>query len=501
MADPRITETPTLAELKSQFARDYRLAAIDAGVVDDISIAPGSDADLLGTAVSHIALVGITKTQIAAEAINVFTAVEDDLDDIRAQDGLPVVSAAGATGRIVPKIEGATTIVDGAQFIYPNGSRGAVVGNYIGPSDGTEINVAASNTGEKTNLAGGEKVRFVQAPVNVQSEATVSNNDPLTGGTDVEDDERKRQRINNNRRNRPAGGNWGQMRQDILDGAPGIQDVYIYPALGGPASAKIIPVRDFDLDLRDFSRAPSSALLNQVRGIIWGKNSSNDNLVVQAPVDESADVALQITIPHSALSGGNGQGWTDATPWPPLVVADSGRVTVVSYAALTLRVSANTTTSPVAGQTTVAWWSRSDMAFYTAAVTSVAQAGGDWVLSLDRDLLDADGIVPSAGDYISPAAKNLSGYGKEWVELFRALGPGEQTEDVGRLPRAKRHPFVTDEDPADINTVTINRLSNAYPEITSMAFAYSPTTTPTVPTDVDDASQVLIPGNFGIYKA
>lgn len=501
MTDPRISSTPTAAELKSQYIRDVRLAAIDAGVTTDLSVGPGSDVDLDATASVNLAMVAVTKVQIGNDAINVFTAVGDDLDDIRAQDGLPVVDPAGSTGRIVPVIDGPTTIVNGTQFILPNGSRGRVVGSYINPSNGAELSAEAIDVGAKTNLAGGKFVRFVSPPVNVQTEAKVSSSAPLTGGVDEESDERKRQRILNNRRNRPAGGNHGQVRQDVLNGAPGVQDCYIYPALGGPGSAKVIPIRDFDIENRDFSRACSSALLSQVRGIVWGKNTEVANNVVQAAVDETADGALQITIPDSALSGGNGQGWTDATVWPDLVVADSGIVTVTSYTASTrtMVVTANTTTSPIAGQTTIAWWSTADMRFYTALAVSVGGSAGAWSLVLDRPLVDEDGSNPAAGDYISPAAQNLDGYGSEWVDLFRSLGPGEQTTDVGRLPRAKRKPFITDEDPSDITTVTVKRIPNKYPEITALAFSYLPTSTPTVPADADTAPNVLVPRHFGVY--
>lgn len=501
MTDPRITSTPTEAELKAQFIRDYRLAAIDGGVTTDLAIGPGSDADLYGTAVVNLAMVSVTKTQIAAEAVDVFRSVGDDLDDIRAQDGLPEVPPSGSTGRIIPVIDGPTTIVNGTQFILPNGARGEVVGTYINPSNGAELNAKTTDTGSRTNLAGGKFVRFVSPPVNVQTEAKVSSAAPFIGGVDEESDERKRQRILNNRRNRPAGGNAGQVRQDVLNGAPGVQDCYVYPALGGPGSAKIIPVRDFDLENRDFSRACSTALLNQVRSIVWSKNTEVANNVIQAAVDEVCDATLQITIPDSALSGGNGLGWTDATPWPDLVGGDSGKVTVTSYTATsrTLVVTANTTTSPIAGQTTIAWWSDADMRFYTALVVSVGGSSGAWSLVLDRPLVDEDSNNPTSGDYISPAAQNLDGYGEEWVNLFRSLGPGEQTTDVGRLPRAKRLPYITDEDPSDITSVTASRLTNAYREITALSFAYLPKSTPTVPSDVDTAPNILVPRHFGVY--
>lgn len=502
MANPKLIYTPSgTEELKRQYIRDVRLAAVDAGVVSDLSIGPGSDVDLDATASANLAFGAVRNVALAAQDASILDATGDALDRKRQEEGLPVVAASGGSGKVRIEVSGSTTVPNGLQGIYPNGVRGVVVGTYINPSDNSEVNFEASETGEKTNLASGETIRWINPPVNLGSEATVSDAEPITGGTDDETDERKRERILNKRRNLPAGGNWAYQRQLILDNLGGIQDSYQYPALGGPASAKIVPVKDFDDSIRDWSRAPSSTQLQRVRQLLWANNSLNDNIVVNAPTDQEANFTLLVSIPDSALSGGNGLGWIDQNPWPDLVGADSNVVTVTSYSGLVLTVGANTTTSPTAGQTTIAWYAGADKKFYTALVTAVSGSSGAWVLTLDRPLLDQDGNPPQSGDYICPAARNLDGYAKEWLNIFRALGPGENTTDVGRLPRAKRHPFVTDEDPSDISNVTVTRLTNAYPEITSWSFGVSATTTPTVPSDADDAPSILVPGKFAIYES
>lgn len=501
--NPDITQTPTIQELEAQFKRDYRLAAIDGGVVTDLSTGPGSDADIIGTAAANLALVGVVKAQAAARALNVLTATGDDLDAIREGDGLPEVPPSGATGKIRIRVDGSTTLSDGAQFIYPNGVRGVVVGNHINPSDFAEVNAQASDTGTRTNLAGGITVRFVAPPPNIRSDATISTADPMSGGTDSESDERKRTRILNARQNRTAGGNWAQLRQQVLDNVPGVQDCYIYPALGGPASCRVVPVRDFDFDTNDFSRACSSALLTQVRGILWAKNPSESDIVVTASVDETLNIGFEISIPDSTLVGGNGNGWTDAVPWPALEGADGGSVEVTTYTSATrqLTVNAQTSTAPAEGQTNVAWWSPYDFQFYTALVTAQSGSSGAWVLTLDQPLVDSLGNNPAAGEYISPDAKNLQGYGEKWIELCRTLGPGENTADVGRLPRAKRHPYVADEDPSDITGVLINKIaSEGFAEITSITGTAS-ATTPTVPSDVDNGPGILVPNHLGFYES
>ncbi len=489
------------AELREQFLRDIRLGAIDTGITDEPPVAPGSDWYLLGTACSNLALLSIGNVQIAASDMNVLTSTGPALETIRVADGLPEVSASGGSGKIVPEILGPTTIVNGSQFVYPNGLRGRVVGSYVGISNGAEINVEAIDTGSLTNLKAGAKVRFVAPPVNVAIEAVVSSGTPISGGTDAETDERKRQRILNARRNRPSGGNWAYIRQVVLDEIGSVQDCYVYPALGGPSSAKVIAVRPFDRENKDFSRACSSAVLNRARQAIWSKVPIGDKNVVQASVDQEVDFTIRVTIPDSALSGGNGLGWTDSTVWPTLETADANTVAIdaVNANADVITVDAETATAPVAGQTNIAWYCVADRKFYTALVVSSSGSAGAWVLTLDRPLLSEDGDVPEVGDYICPAAQNLDGYAEKWLDMFEELGPGEQTADAGRLPRAKRHPYVTDEDPAAITTVNLGRLPQAFPEITAISFGSAAVTTPTVPSDVDDPPNILVPRKFAIY--
>jgi hypothetical protein len=416
---------------------------------------------------------------------------------------LPEVPASASSGKLRPTILGSTTILNGQEFLFPNGLRGKVVGTYTNPPDGTEIDGVAIDTGEATNFPSGTEVRFTPSPPNNVAEvATVSTGEPFTGGTDDETDERKRDRILDARRNKPAGGNWAHVRKVVRDQLGSIQDIYEYPALGGPGSSKSVPVKDFDPDNNDFSRVCTSAQLEGVRKIIQGELGIPLENVIQAAADQPVDFAVKIAIPDSSLSGGNGLGWTDVSPWPPLVGGDSGQIAVTSYdpATAVMVIDAATTTAPTAGQTHIAWWSSVDRKFYTALVTAMGGSAGAWAVTLERPLVGKNGGVPQAGDYVSPAALNLDKYATSWVDVFRKLGPGENTGDVFRLPRALRHPFVTDEDPSNVNNATLLDFKSKHPEIKNVEFTFSPTTTPTVPGSVNTAPNVLTPRKFAVYK-
>lgn len=502
MALGDITLPTSHVPLRDAFLRDWRLAAIDSGASDDPPVTPGTDAYLLAEATARLALVSLANVAVSDADRSVLTATGEALEEERKARGVPEVAPAGSTGKIKPTIDGSTLITSGAEFTFPNGLRGRVVGTYSNPVNGTEIDVEAVSTGSATNLAGGERVRFSNPPINVQVEAVVSEGAPLTGGTDAETDERKRERILQYMRDRPAGGNWADIRAKALASLGSLVDCYVYPALGGPSSCKVVPIKDFDVANNDYSRAVSSAGLQTVRAALFSAFSLDDQIVVQAVADTQADFALQITIPDSSLSGGNGQGWLDLAPWPVLTAPDNGRIMIsaVANAETTITVGGDANDEPVDGQTHIAWWSSADRKFYTALIVSHSGVPAAWVLNLDRPLRGKNGAAPAIGDYVCPPAKNLDGYGETWINVFRALGPGENTTDANRLPRAKRRPFVSVEDDASITTGALVRMVNEHPEITALAFSSAVVTTPTVPGSVDTAPNVLVPRKFAVYK-
>jgi len=503
---------PRAGELRDRLLRDLRLCAIDNNV-DEPPTQPGSDWHLLATALDTVMLQNFTNVGAAEQAHDVFSAIAEDLDEIRKAEGLVEIPASGSSGKIKITVLGSTTIPNATEGTLPNGLRWRTVGTVVNPADQAEIDVESIDTGAATNLKAGETVRFATAPTNVAEEAVVSESEPLTGGDDGESDPRKRDRILNARRNKPAGANWGQLRQWALDALGSVQDAYIYPALGGPASCKIVPVREFVTDIDDYSRELSSAQTQVVRTYIQAKVGIPEEHVIQTAADEDLDVTILVTLPASSLSGGNGQGWTDPSPWPALEVADAGVVTVTAVTTNdVITVSAATTTAPVDGQTHVAWWSAVDRKFRQRLVTAHSGSTGAWVLTLESPLIDDSGAGPAVDDYISPGAFNLDAYGAAWVALIQRFGPGENTADSGRLPRALRHPFVTDEDPTTVTNTTLAQWSNGYPEsgssaahtgfpeITGFELGFASATTPTIPATVDDPPNVFTPHFFAIYE-
>lgn len=500
MANQTLYQPSNAEELSQRFLRDVRLASIQSGN-DNVPVGYGSDFWLTSQGLAGMALQGFRNISLSEADQNVLTAEGQALDDIRIGYGIPEVSASPGRGRIVIRVTGSATVTNGQAFLYPNGKSGKVIGTYVNPSDLAELDVECTTTGSSGNLKSGEIVRFIGTPINVTTEATVSTDEPITGGTDTETDARKRLRILNVLRNKPSAGNWSHLRQIVLDLNGGVQNCFVYPALGGPSSVKVVPVKDFSISSVDYSRSVSDALLSSIRSDLQSNVPIGIQMVVQAVVSEYTDVTLKLTIPASSKSGGNGLGWTDVAPWPSLVTADSGKISLSSPNSVfdSFTVSANTTTPPVDGQTHISWWSSVDRKFYSGLIISHSGTAGAWVVNIDRPLVDSTGAGPTGGDYICPQCKNISGYGAEWVELFRSLGPGENTSTLALLPRASRHPFVADEAPYSITNSSLRSMTNKFKEITDFSLGYVLKSTPTVPSLKQTAPNILIPRRFSVY--
>ena len=496
----KLTVVKNAAELRDQFLRDIRLAAIDAGVTAP-PVTPGTDWFMLATAVANVGLIAQANIAISDSEISIFTASTERLAQLRSEYGLPEVQKSGASGRVTISVSGAATIPSGTQLLLPNGFRIQVVGTYVSPTDGQEIDVTAVDLGSASNTVAGTPVRFISAPFNILEVATVSIGAPLTGGIDTETEDRLRKRILNVTQNRPAGGNWAHVREVALNSSGAVQDCFIYPGLGGPGSSQAVPVKMYDRPNLNFSRAMNAAQLNTVRGAIQSQFGLDTEHVIRAAADERVDVALSMSLPASALAGGTGLGWLDPTPWPTPTGADLGRCQVSVYTGVTLTTSAATTTTPAALQTKIAWWSPNDMRFYQGLVISYTGGTGAWELILDKPLADSTGAAPAVGDYICPAAKSLSLYGDAWLDLLENLGPGENTADINRLPRSLRKPLVTDAAPSSVNAAALSRFTDKFSEINSTAVSYSSQTVPTTPVIVSASPNVLSPRKFAVYPA
>lgn len=490
-----------MSEIRDDILTDMVLEADAAGITE--SAEPGSDNYVWATGVAGCMALAHARINSVEDAQTPVDAVGDDLKRWQTALRLPDVAASKASGKIVLTVAGTATVPDGQVFTLPNGLRGHVVGSWAGVTDSDEVDVTLDVAGTKGNLGAGQVVTFLNPPINVAPEATVSGVQPLTGGFDDEDEARLRERVLNRFAFVPGGGNIGQMREIAFNASPAVQQAYVYPALGGPATEKVVVLKKFDRDNHDYSRSLSTAGVSLVRDQLHAAISTGVTLTTQTAASLTMNVALHVTLPNSAQSGGSGDGWLDVTPWPQLVSATVVTVTSVTSAGV-VTCNADTTTAPINGQTRFAWWSPNDMRFHVRTVTSSSGGTGAWVLTLDAPFVDSRGLTPAAGQYLSPAAEHMADYGVTWLNQMEALGPGENTSDTALIGngRSLRKPSQADGGARMGLTVSqLNAMTAAHPEIDDIAYGYRSVSTPTVPGAVATAPNVLVPNNFGIYLA
>jgi uncharacterized phage protein gp47/JayE len=488
-------------ELRDDLLADFRLEAIKYSVTQP-AVTPGTDNWFFFTAVANAGYLQYSNIATVRPAITPLNATGEDLENWRIALGLPIVRPSSAAGKLTVTITGGSTVTfpDGLQFLYPSGLRGQVSGTQMGILDEQDVDVIAVDTGAATNLDSGTAVRWVGAPFNVANAARVSVNGPLTGGTDTETEDRKRERVLNRLRNTPAGGNWGHLREIAFNALASVQQPYVYPGLGGPSSDKVTILKAFDRTRNDYHRAFQSGAVSIVRNAIQSEFSTGDEHVVGTVDEQPLDLTFLLTLPASSLAGGSGLGWVDQRPWPP---ASSGpRVRITSTSSSTaITTNAATSIAPIVGQTHIMWWSPFAMKMTTALVVGVSGTSGAWTLTLDRPLVDALGNVASIDDYISPAAANGEQYGNTFISLMEVLGPGENTADTSRLPRSARHPFISDGAAIGITNQFLKGFLAEHSEIIDGSLLYVSSFNPTVPVLVSSNPMVLVPRQFGIQVA
>lgn len=486
------------AQIRDDFLTDLRLAAIEAGVAEP-PVHEGTDWHLLGTAIGEMGLGQYANIRIGEERTNILDAVGDDLKRESQALGLPELEPSKASGRLrVEVVSGTATFQAGALAVLPNGKTVQVVARQT-VVNGGEVDVEATEAGTSGNAKGGTVASWLSPPVNAKSAATVSTSAPLTLGLDAESDDHRRKRILNKLQNSPAGGNWAHIRELGLNASPAFRDVFVYPALGGPASCKVVPVKAFDAVNGDWSPVPTTAQMQTLRAALGAELSDSVEIVKQAPAAVDLNATLLVTVPNAKAAGGDGNGWTDQTVWPLLEIADAGVVTVSAVTSPTqVTVTAQTATPPTGAQSHVMWWSTLDQKFHVRTVLSSSGSSGAWALTFDAPLTDSAGFGPAVGDYISPALVHADKYRSTWLAIAESFGPSENTADPNRLPRALRHPLAATEQGPTMTQAQLTAFQSAHAEVSDLAWGV--TSALAVPAAVLSAPEVFRPARFGIYR-
>ena len=498
MALPDLTKLwePAPGEIRDMMLNNYRLGLIAAGVANP-ALQPGTEPYIRFSNADDVLQAIFNNIQLAQNNSSETNATGTALEAIRIAIGLPEVPASPAAGKVLVQLSGTgnRTFVNGLAFLTANGKRGQVFGTQFNVSNGGSVNVITVDLGFDCNQAPGSSIKWVSPPLNVLTTATVDP-DGLTGGTDLEDDEHKRERIANRRQNLPAAGNWGFVKETAESATNAVQAAFVYSALGGPGSLKCTVIKAMNPTAGDFTRVVPVATVQLVTGTVLGNMPAPVEIAIGTVDEDLTDITIGLSLPDNS-SFGDATGWNDLTPWPLLDPTDGGRVIVV-IATDSTHITVSALFPPVANSNSLAWWNPTTQSFVTSNITNVSGSAAFWALTLDTPLTGV-----AVNDYISANAVNGATYATTWQAQMNLMGPGENTTDAAVLTanraRGFRRPFTSEQFPSSLTTKQLAALIDANTEIQNADYLHLSQTTPIVPASVASNPRILRLNRFAVY--
>jgi uncharacterized phage protein gp47/JayE len=434
----------TSKEILNWMLEDYKLYLQKEGV-DDPAVYPGTEVYIRFLAIAESLMILLANLQVNAANANEQSATGDALDYIRKSLGLMDKVSSAGSGEVLPTIIGSSAITfpDQMQLVADNGLYGYVDGTQT-IFDGYTINVAMILSdgvfGSDTNLKAGTKMQFANPPINCTSECEIYSD--FTGGNDNETDADKRARILSYRRNPPGAGNWSHLKSIAEDADSEIQVAFVYPALGGPGSAKIVLVKQLSevIDSTPTRQISASAIEN-VKSAVQTETPAGIDIVVQSVADETVDFAIRMQ-----LSKTTSVGWLDRFPFTLNGSTDIVTITSVNGVNdINITTTGTFKTPPLAGHR-ILIYNPVTMEFEQKTIlTIISVSGTEYHITFSTSISDITSDY--VGYYISPAFSKKDSFLDVIIEKFNELGPGENTSDGYLLlnDRSYRKPSVETE--------------------------------------------------------
>lgn len=491
-------------DIRDNWLRTYRAGLIRRGVTSP-NVTPGSDAYVEAQAFANELAVVEANAVIKCDELMEDTATGEALERLANRRGLSKRAAAGSAGPIVFDSSADSLVAVDAELIDGAGLRYKVIvgGTY---SDGDTIPITAIDTGDATNLAEDDSLRWVSAPPFSAPTALVGVGG-LVNGVDAEDDETLRARLLARMQSPPGGGNAQHVAELAEAASPSVQKAFTYPAIEGPGTFHVAVVAAPTATNK--SRAIAAATLTgTITPYVQGNVPEHVYSVITNATDTNTDVAIALTLP-SATTGsppGPGGGWVDGSPWPSVDGTSYFKVTVTAVVSTT-SFTVDAQTAPTPNVSRIAWLSPTEWKLYTAVVTAFTGAVGAYDITIDTPFV---GIT--TGCYVWPQCAKQDTYVAALLAAYQLMGPGEKSANASALVRGFRHPPVSTSWPSSLGPHILRALADAGDEVFATQFLYRSDGTTTingasgivsaqVPASVSDPPNIFIPRHIGFYQA
>ncbi len=481
---PLIVKSST--EVRDDIIRTIRNGLIEQGISNP-QVTLTSDFGLIASALGNEVAVPGNNTILIGDQGMPDTATGSDLDRLLGFYGLTRRTASQSSGLIVAVTSATSFVPFGAQLIDSAGNKFQVIqgGSY---GNGAFIPVQSVNAGASVNQEAGVTLTWVAPPAFFSPTVTVSTINPLTGGTDTEDDDTARTRLLAFLSNPPGGGNASQIIEFAQDSDPSVKTAFVYSGARGPGTYDVSVV-GYANENDGYRSVDNLLLTNKIAPFVQGQMPQfADGYITNVqnyPLDIS--IGLSLPLPPSAIPSGPGGGWID--PAPLQTTASKPAIRVIDGYALSgmdPTVPQNSATAfwvdfpvaPVSGiqynisymsPATFTLYSGTTSGTYTSATTygSISSYTSMYYVTVNSPFYqNSNTNLPiQAGNWIFPSAVNMQTYVTAFLDYMATLGPGERTNVSGLLPRAFRQPFEQTSGPYKLNSRIVKPIIETGPEV------------------------------------
>ena len=424
------------------------------------------------------------------------------------QTGVTPRPASGGSGPVAVSALSGTTFVGSTDIGDPAAStltdeaglRYQVLYTVvIGVSGTGEIEVVGIDTGPKTNLRAGAKLKPASGPIGFSGPGIVSLD--FRGGNVADTDAVIARRVRWRKRHKQGGGNAAQFRAWAEDASSAVGAAFIYPCALEAGTTLVSVLQTRGTVKGPTGRVPSVGTLAAVRARIVPPGSPDvpGFVFVDAVgfVATSVDLVSRLAMPRASNAG-----WESLDAWPG-TNDDGDPVTITTLTTQTnfrITIPSNSPALPAGvTQPSLMAWNASLSRFELLKVQSVVLfAGSVYTVTLAA----APSVTLAVGTWISPGTEQADTLGETVEAYFDSLGPGEVVELDETLvgSRAQRFPLPTEEFPqragSAIETFFDDALGSA---LSDRDLPYVSTTTPAVPADPALGPGLLVPGKVAVY--
>jgi hypothetical protein len=425
-----------------------------------------------------------------------------------ATGGSGLATATAAAGAVFP---GSTVLgaPAAAVAVSEDGSQFQVLVTETVPVGATTVvlTLQCIDTGINTNPEAGATLTW-DKNFPVSAELTFPVLSDFTGGYDEETDAEFADRIEEVMSHRPACGNGAHFLAWARECSTAIETAFIYSCAWHAGSVLVcITQKRGDTEGPNARTDVAPGTLIAARNYLVPPASpvvaERAHVVVVAPNEQPADLALQVSLGYGTVGG-----WSDVDPWPTYTVGYPAGVIVTSIISATKFTVATNSPLPGVGAGVLTGadapqlmiWDEAHSAFIELDVKSVDTTVA-LVATIELNTAPT-GYTTATGDLISPHTDRLDILAGSLTAYFDGLGPGEVVDlDVDpRGGRAYRYPTPAQQYPMRAGEAVITRVLEALGGVAPDAsLPYISINEPTLPGDVVDGPNIVTLGEVGVY--